>query len=68
MLPEDAIKIVITATVYDGEYTQKASKILNNREIQKAFNDAERNYIEDDDKFCLTDKGRKYLETILKEQ
>lgn len=57
-LPTDAIEIQITATLYQNGEIVECSKTLSNKDIQKAFRDAEINYCEDTDTFVITDKGR----------
>ena len=61
MLPIDAIEIEINATIYRDNNLFNVSKTLNNRNLQKAFRDAETNYTEDDDEFILTNKGLSWL-------
>lgn len=61
-LPEDAVEVSINAVLYkDGELL-KVQKVLNNNDIHKAFDDADRNYIEDTDMFITTEIGREWLE------
>jgi len=57
-LPEDAVKIKITAYVFMDDELKKVQRVLNMHDIQKAFKDADDNYIEDDDTFVLTEKGK----------
>ena len=60
-LPDDAYEIYIEASfVIDGKI-RNAYKTLSRSEIEKAFRDAEENYIEDDDRFVLTEKGKELL-------
>lgn len=55
MLPEDSVEIEISATIYkDGELCY-VSKRLNNKELYKAFCDAEENYIDPTDMFELVE-------------
>lgn len=55
MLPEDSVEIEISATIYkDGELCY-VSKCLNNKELHKAFCDAEENYIDPTDMFELVE-------------
>ena len=65
-IPENTIELEINATIYaDGKIRKVGSK-LNLQECRDAIRDAEMNYIEDDDLFGLTEKGRKYLEALNK--
>ena len=64
-LPENAVEVEITAKVYvNGEVT-KACKTLNMHELREAFQEAKDGYIPSDAAFCLSDKGREYLEGLL---
>ena len=63
-IPEHTLELTINCKVWkDGEVIH-VSRILGMNEVQKAAQDAERNYIEDDDMFTLTDKGKKYLDDL----
>lgn len=64
-LPEDAVEAEIAATVYmNGEIT-KVCKTLNMHELREAFQEAKDGYIPSDAVFCLSDKGREYVEGLL---
>lgn len=63
-LPEDAVEVEINAKVYfDGEIID-ASKKLTMQELREAFRKADDGYIDEDDRFVITDKGRAYLEEL----
>lgn len=56
-IPEKAVEITLTAKVYNNGELINVSKTLDLQEIRRAIADAEKNYIEDDDVFYLTEKG-----------
>lgn len=56
-VPQNAVEIKMNCQVYQDGELKSVVKTLNLQEIQKAIADAEKNYIEDDDVFYLTEKG-----------
>ena len=63
-IPKDSVEIELNATIYvDGEII-KVGRKLDMEECQKAIRDAALNYMEDDDVFVLTDKGRALFESL----
>ena len=60
-LPENAIEITLICTIYEDGKLKNVQKTLNAKDIQRAFYDAEMNYIEDDDMFYLTEKAEQEL-------
>lgn len=66
-LPEDAVEVRVEAKVYhDGELIT-AQQILTMGDLREAFRKADEGYIDDDDRFVLTEKGEKWLEEIEKQ-
>lgn len=63
-LPKEAIEININAVLYKNGELLKVQKILNNDDIHKAFDDADKNYIEDTDMFELTELGKRMFEEV----
>lgn len=63
-LPDNAYKIRIEASLVVDDEIIVAYKELDRSEIEKTFRDAEENYMEDDDKFVLTEKGIEYLDRM----
>ena len=61
-LPENAVKVTISVVIYENDTIETVEKVLNLSEIRKAFADAEENYIEEEDTFTLTDKGKQIVE------
>lgn len=64
-LPENAVKIELIVTFFDSEKDElcKCSKDLGMKEIKDAFRKAE-DYIDEDDKFVLTEKGKEFLKGL----
>lgn len=64
-LPENAVKIELIVTFFDSEKDElcKCSKDLSMKEIKDAFRKAE-DYIDEDDKFVLTEKGKELLKGL----
>ena len=67
-LPENSVEATFLLKVYDSEKGDliEVKKTLGLSDLRRAFEDAEYNYIEDDDKFVLTEKGREYAEELKK--
>ena len=63
-IPEDTIEIEMNVKVMINGKVETVSKTIGVRECQRALDDAERNYIEDSDRFELTDEGREWLEML----
>lgn len=63
-LPEDSVEAEILCKVYhDGELINVTQK-LQMSDLRESFRKADEGYIDDDDRFVLTDKGKAYLEEI----
>ena len=61
-LPEDAVEVRFEAKVYhDGELIT-VQKILTMGDLREAFRKADEGYIDDDDVFVVTEKGKMWLE------
>jgi len=61
-LPEDSVEVELCAKVYhDGELIN-VSKKLSINDLREAFRKADDGYIDDDDRFVLTEKGIQWLE------
>ncbi len=62
LLPKSAVEVELKVTVYkDGELL-KVGRNLDMEQIKLAFHRAETGYIDDDDVFYLTEKGKKLAE------
>ena len=63
-MPENAVEITIDAKVYhDGELISVKRK-MDMSEIREAFQKADDGYIDDDDRFVLTEKGKAFFDEI----
>ena len=60
--PEHAVEIEIQAKVFENGELLNVTKKMNMDEIREAFRKADDGYIDDDDRFVITDKGIAYLE------
>lgn len=63
-LPENCVEAEITCSVYLDGKIQKVTKTLSMQEVRKAFDDAEKNYMEEDDVFVLTEKGKALVASL----
>ena len=63
-LPEIAIEVKIEAIVYIEGELHTVTKTLNMSDIRDAFQKADDGYIDDEDKFYITEKGKEYLKMI----
>lgn len=67
-LPKNTVELTVVANVFcGGGELKKVQKTLNLDEVREAFTDAELNYIDDDDRFIITEKGKRYLEGLERE-
>ena len=64
--PESAVEVEVKAKIYSEGELIDVSKKYGLNEIREMFRKADDGYIDDDDRFVLTDKGRAYLEEIEK--
>lgn len=63
-VPENTVALTLTAKVYhDGEIVS-VSKEYGMSEIRAMFEKADSGYIDDDDRFVITDKGIAWLEEL----
>ena len=61
-MPEDSVEVTLSAKVYhDGELIN-VSKVLSMGDIREAFRKADVGYIDEDDRFVLTEKGLQWLD------
>lgn len=63
-LPEKAVEIIVNAKVYIDGKIQKVSLTYDMEQIREMFRKADEGYIDDDDRFVITDKGRALLEEM----
>ena len=62
--PEHAVEVEIQAKVFENGELLNVTKKMNMDEIREAFRKADDGYIDDDDRFVPTDKGKAYLEEL----
>ena len=60
-IPENSVEITLIAKVFENGTITECKKKLDMKDCREAIEDAEKNYIEDDDLYAITDKGRAYL-------
>lgn len=66
--PHNAIEVEIVAKVYvGGDTIQTVSLKMDMDDVKEAVRKAAEGYIDEDDTFVVTDKGRAYLESLMKE-
>lgn len=66
-LPENAVEVEMKCKVYhDGELIS-VSKVMDLSGLREAFRKADDGYIDEDDRFELTDKGRELLKEMMEE-
>lgn len=63
-LPENAVSVEINAKVFEDGRLINVKKELTLQDLREAFRKADDGYIDDDDTFALTEKGRQYLDEL----
>ena len=63
-IPENAVDAVFTFKIYDGGEIKEVKTTMNMSEIRAAIEDAERNYIGEDDMFVLTEEGKRIAKNM----
>lgn len=63
-LPENTVSLTLTAKVYHEGELVTVGKDYSISEIREMFRKADDGYIDDDDRFVLTDRGKAFLEEI----
>ena len=61
-LPENAVEVEIRATVFHDSELVNVSRKMQLEDLRTAFRKADDGYIDDDDRFVLTEKGIEWLE------
>ncbi len=61
-LPENAVEVTMEAKVFENGELQTVSKTYNMSQIREMFRKADDGYIDDDDRFTITEKGLEWLE------
>lgn len=60
--PENAVEIEVKAKIYSEGELINVSKTYNLNDIREMFQKADDGYIDDNDRFMITDKGLEWLE------
>lgn len=60
-LPENAVEVTIQAKVFHNDGILSVKKEMKMEDIREAFRKADDGYIDDDDMFVITEKGREFL-------
>lgn len=63
-LPDSAVEATINAKVYHDGKLINVEKKMSMEDLREAFRKADDGYIDDEDRFVLTDEGRAYLDEI----
>lgn len=65
-IPENSVKLKLVIDVYDDDdgEIKTVSAEYGLSQIREMFRKADNGYIDDDDKFYITEKGREYLKAI----
>ena len=61
-IPENAVKVEINATVFEDDQLIHVRKVMNIEDIRAAFRKADDGYIDEDDRFTITDAGKLFFE------
>lgn len=66
-IPENAVEIEMICKVYEEGGIIETKRTLDMSDIREACRKADEGYIDDDDRFEITDKGRAWLEELMKD-
>lgn len=61
-LPENSVSINVIAKIYEKDELLEVSQKYDLEQIREMFRKADDGYIDDDDRFVITDKGLAWLE------
>ena len=67
-LPENSVEVTVTAKVFENGELQTVSMTYGMSQVREMFEKADRGYIDDDDRFVITDKGMEWLEELERER
>lgn len=57
-IPENCVELTLNCTVFLDGKLQVVQRIMTMKEIQEAVRKADEGYIDEDDRFILTEKGK----------
>jgi len=66
-LPEEAVEVVLNCKVFHDGDIMHVSKTLKMEDIRTAFRKADDGYIDDEDTFVITEKGKAYFEEMVRD-
>lgn len=67
-LPENTVELTITAKVFEDGELQTVSAKYGMSQVREMFEKADKGYIDDDDRFVITEKGLAWLEELERER
>ena len=65
-LPENAVEVTVNAKVYHDGKLISVGRTMDMEEIRTAFRKADDGYIDDNDRFEITEKGKAWLDELKK--
>lgn len=66
-LPDNTVEFELRCKVYDGGKLIQVRRMFDMAAVQEAFRKARDGYIDDDDRFVITEEGERFLEEMRKE-
>lgn len=63
-LPDNTVEFELRCKVYESGKLIKVSRTFDMSAIQEAFRKAKDGYIDDDDRFVITEEGERWLEEM----
>jgi len=67
-LPENTVELIVTAKVFEDGKLQTVSMTYSMAQVRDMFEKADNGYIDDDDRFVITEKGFAWLEELENER
>lgn len=67
-LPENTVEMTVVAKVYENGELQTVEMTYGISQIREMFRKADDGYIDDDDRFVITEKGLAWLEELENER
>jgi hypothetical protein len=67
-LPENTVELTVTAKVFEDGELRTVSLTYGMSQVREMFEKADKGYIDDDDRFMITEKGLAWLEELENER
>ena len=67
-IPENSVEVNMHIKVYVDGVIREVAAVLDQEMIRTAFQKADHGYIDEEDRFTITDAGLKYLEELERER